>query len=112
MVDKCPIAEWHSVTGTILLPDEMSGNQMPRLRDYIYIVPTIRLLDEMSGNWMPRLRDYIYIDIYGMVIRHLWFGYRTFRPVTSQPFCYQTKCPVTEWFGYQTSKGPVTKWFR
>ena len=86
MVDMCPIAEWHLVTGTIQLPDISSGNRMPRLRDYIYIVPTIRLPDEMSGNRMPRLRDYIYNDIFGMVIRHLWFGYRT------------SKCPVTKWF--------------
>ena len=99
MVDMCPIAEWHLVTGTIQLPDISSGNRMPRLRDYIYIVLIIRLLDEMSGNQMPRLRDCIYIDIYGMVIRHLWFGYLTFRPVTSQPFGYRTsKCPVTKWF--------------
>ena len=71
MVDMCAIAEWHLVTGTIWLPDISSSNRMPRLRDYIYIVPTIRLPNEMSGNQMPRLRDYIYIDIYGMVIRHL-----------------------------------------
>ena len=64
MVDMCLIAEWHLVTGTIRLPDILSGNRMPRLRDYIYIVPTIRLPDEMSGK-----RDYIYIDIYGMVIK-------------------------------------------
>ena len=52
MVDMCAIAEWHLVTGTIWLPDISSSNRMPRLRDYIYIVPTIRLPNEMSGNQM------------------------------------------------------------
>ena len=63
MVESFPIAECHSVIGTIRLPDEMSGNQMvirhlwmvtEWLGCMIYeiIVPTIWLPDEMSGNRM------------------------------------------------------------
>ena len=77
MVKSCPIADCHSVIGTILLPDEMFSNRMvirhlwmvirhlwfgyrtfrkvtEWLGCVIYeiIVPTIRLPDQISGNRM------------------------------------------------------------
>ena len=51
MVDTCPIAECHSVTGTILLPDEMSGNRMSTVYLYgYYLTSLVQLPDISSGN--------------------------------------------------------------